>query len=632
MSEPPGISQEGDGLLFANTGAIGGDVTLMSATEPFRLEQFPHEPLLDPADIQRSSLSILLRSVSRVVPFVGRTAELSQLSSWRDGTSRLSVLLVYGPGGQGKTRLAAQFAEDSARAGWTVAQARHQSDPQPALPKVGNTGTVEPGALIVVDYAERWPRLDLDRLLQHRFLRGFDRVRILLLARPAGYWWKALTNPLTKMGATVEQLALGPLADTAAQRKVAFAAARNRFAEALGVAGVAGLQPAGSLADSAYDLALTLHMAALVAVDAWRRDASTPDDPRGLSAYLVRREYDHWQTLADNGRISITTRTMARLVALATLTQSLPLPEAVELLLLVGLAGNRTEAQSLLDDHLSCYPSEDDQRLLRPLLPDRLGEDFLADLMPAPNRAPGNGDAWMARILPQLLPPTEASLPHYGPAVLSVLVETARRWGHVREQYLVPLLLDRPQLALGAGGASLATLAGYADLDLLTALDAVLPEQRHVELDGGIAALTRRLTGHALTQTDDEAVKARLCDELAVRLSHAGLFEDAVSANEDAVAVRRRLAEADPARHEAALANSLGNLGIDLWNVGRPADALDAMTEAVDIYRRLVCAEPGAYEDDLGAELNNLAGALIGLDRYAGALAPAEEAAAIFRS
>ena len=609
------------------------DLTVVPVAEAFRLEEFPRETSASQVDPQRFGLSTLLRAASRVVPFIGRTTELSQLKSWRDAPGQLSVILVFGPGGQGKTRLASEFADDSEMAGWAVAQARHQSDPQPRLPLAGDPREDQAGVLVVVDYAERWPRLELEQLLQHRMLSRAGRARVLLLARPAGYWWKALANPLMKLGAAVAELPLGPLADSVAQRKTAFTAARNRFAEILGVAGVSRLQPAGSLADDAYEQALTLHMAALVAVDAHRRKSSAPDKPSELSSYLLQREYDHWQTMGDNRRISTSPRTMARLAALATLTQSLSHRDATDLLLSTGLAGDRAGAQALLDDYGSCYPATGDfGKVLEPLQPDRLGEDFIADLLPAPDLGPAHGDPWMARIPAQLLtPPAGAALPGYGPAVLSVLVETGRRWEHVRQSYLIPLLLERPEVALAAGGAPLVTLAGYGDLKLLTALQNILPKQRHVELDIGIAALTQRLTDYGLAQTTDDAKRAQLYDELAGRLSNGGLYRDALSATQEAIVIRRRLAQADPATHEPMLANSLGNLGIDLWTLGLSAEALEAMTEAVTLYRRRADAEPGAYEEDLAAELNNLAGSLVALERYRDALAPATEAVAIFR-
>src|ERR1039457_4920665 len=81
-----------------------GDFTVVPAAEAFRLEEFPCETSACQVDPQRSGLSALLRAASRVVPFIGRTTELSQLQSWRDAPGRLSVILVFGPGGQGKTR------------------------------------------------------------------------------------------------------------------------------------------------------------------------------------------------------------------------------------------------------------------------------------------------------------------------------------------------------------------------------------------------------------------------------------------------------------------------------------------------------------------------------------------------
>jgi len=450
----------------------------------------------------------------------------------------------------------------------------------------------------------------------------------VLLARPAGYWWRALASLLAKLAAATDELPLGPLADTVAQRKTAFTTARDRFAEILGAGGVSRLQPAGSLADDDYQLALTLHMAALVAVDAHRRRVSAPDDPGQLSRYLIDREYDHWETMRANSRISSPAPTMARLVALATLTQSVPHVTGLGLLRTAGLADGPAGAQALLDDHAACYPATGGPGMvLEPLLPDRLGEDLIAGLMPTD----ADGDPWAAGLLGSLTAQAGGNPPAWAAAAVSVLIETGQRWEHVRQGYLAPLLRERPGLALAAGGAALVTLAGYADPDVLTALKAVLPGHRHVELDGGIAALTRRLTDYGLEQATDDAERGRLHEDMADRFSNAGLRGEALSASQDAIAIRRRLALADPASHEPMLANSLGNLGIDLWGLGRSADALDAMREAVAIYRRRGEAEPGAYEEDLAAELNNLAGSLLDLQRYKEALAPATEATAIFR-
>ena len=76
--------------------------------------------------------SRLLAAERQVVPFTGRDHELAALASWRDDlVPGVSVMLVHGPGGQGKTRLAERFAGDCLRAGWTVWTGHHLSNPVP---------------------------------------------------------------------------------------------------------------------------------------------------------------------------------------------------------------------------------------------------------------------------------------------------------------------------------------------------------------------------------------------------------------------------------------------------------------------------------------------------------------------
>ncbi len=72
--------------------------------------------------------SRLLAARYQVVDFFGREPELAELATWRDDPGLgPTVRLVHGSGGQGKTRLAAQFAQRCAELGWTVAQAVHRS-------------------------------------------------------------------------------------------------------------------------------------------------------------------------------------------------------------------------------------------------------------------------------------------------------------------------------------------------------------------------------------------------------------------------------------------------------------------------------------------------------------------------
>src|ERR1700733_13721793 len=83
--------------------------------EPFMLTR--KAPLIRDAPV----LSQLLATRHEVVDFAGRSGELDHLAAWRDTSpSQVGVIVVHGPGGQGKSRLAAEFARNSAAAGWEV--------------------------------------------------------------------------------------------------------------------------------------------------------------------------------------------------------------------------------------------------------------------------------------------------------------------------------------------------------------------------------------------------------------------------------------------------------------------------------------------------------------------------------
>jgi hypothetical protein len=235
-------------------------------------------------------------------------------------------------------------------------------------------------------------------------------VRVLLLARAAGPRWDALRPELRKSGYTCALMKLEALAGALADRQVVFAEAVKRFAEMLGLEDTDGLAAAGSLSLDDYRLALAVHMTALVAVDARVADRESPRNPGALSEYLLDREQRHWQLVKDAEWVKITTREMGRVVAMATLTRSMLRDAAEDLLVGVGLCSkDRPEyGREMLDDHACCYPPAEPEYVLEPLLPDRLGEDFLARKLPGlDSEVHGAGgdhpsDGWCKRLPRQL--------------------------------------------------------------------------------------------------------------------------------------------------------------------------------------------------------------------------------------
>ncbi|WP_217549991.1 alpha/beta fold hydrolase [Streptomyces sp. GbtcB6] len=99
----------------------------------------------------------------------------------------------------------------------------------------------------------------------------------------------------------------------------------------------------------------------------------------------------------------------------------------------------------------------------------------------------------------------------------------------------------------------------------------------------------------------------------------------------EATAVRRKLAEADPATHLPELATSLHNLSIRYGAEGQSEEAVSAEEEATQIRRALASSHQAAHEPDLVRSLHNLSGRYFLAGRETAALAARHEAIALYR-
>ncbi|MFJ4798895.1 hypothetical protein [Kitasatospora purpeofusca] len=603
---------------------VNGGLTVNQQRPLYKIDAFPLDRRVISTEQARRQPARLLYARHALIDFIGRKQELADLAEWRDGPDGVSVFLIHGPGGQGKSRLAAHFAAASRAKGWQVMQARHATDPTAAVP--GKPGTDTAGVLMVADYAERWPVGDLIELIIDAVRQG-HRARVLLVARPKGTWWQNLAYRLSEFDLPTSELFVPPLADLENSPESLYAAARARFAEVLAVPGTEDLAlPAGLSGDPDYRQVLGVHMAALAAVEAHRRRDEAPDGAAAVSAYLLTRERAHWEALHDNGRVRITADSFAQAVYTAVLTNPLDHRAGLDAVDRIGI-GTTEHADQLLKDHAVAYPAATPETVLEPLYPDRLAEDFLALMTAGHNVASFTPDPWTGgaplRLLSQ---PSE-----WQGTAMTVLVAAAARWPHVATRQLAPLLGARPELALAGGGATLAALSEIRQLDeaTLSAVEQRLPAGSHPELNAGIVSLVQRLTDIRLPGATAQQERARLLEALAQRQSYAGLHPQALETGLRFMEIRRKLGEQNPSAHGPHFAWSLSDVGVYLAKNGRLDEALTATGQAVRAFRNLVDAGRTEHRDGLATALSNQSADLAQSGRWKEALFAIEEAISI---
>ena len=596
-------------------GAVGADIHVMGDGVPaYLLENWGPAPPLDAGPL-RDLPSRMLNARFAVVDFTGRAEELSALRRWRDDGGHLAARWLYGPGGAGKSRLAARLAAESAAAGWKVVTAEY--GPGGVRPPPGSQ-ILEPrghaGLLLVVDYADRWPLTHLSWLFDNSLLhRPQLPTRVLLIARTATPW-PAIREVLSGDEPETSEQHLEPLPSADASRQEMFAAALAGFARRYGVNPLDVPQP-GGLAGDDMGLVLALHTAALVSVDAHLRGAAAPSTVEGLTIYLLDREQAHW-SLVQRTPVPV----MRRAVFTAALTGTMSRPAGTTVLDRLGVR----HIGDVLTDHAMLYPPDPggEAAVLAPMYPDRLAEDFLALTMPG-HQAVYPAQPWAADTATTVLGGGSGT---YLRRSIAMLAAATDRWPHLGRDYLYPLLRAEPELAVAAGSAALSALAAVRepDVDVLEAVDALLPAGEDFDLDVGAAALSHALARHRLAAADDDAERAEIHEAGARRLGAAGRYAEALAAAREAVALRDALGDA--ATHATAL-NIYGTL---LADAGRDEEACVALEQAVAVHRGLETTPSEVDPAALAMTLGNLATTLTVRGADAAALAAATEAESVY--
>jgi tetratricopeptide (TPR) repeat protein len=617
----------------------------------------------------------------KVVPFRTRP-ELDELLGWCGSGGRAAVRLVTGDGGAGKTRLALQLGEKLVASGRPLLWVPRGAE----LEGVQGARDLAKPCLLVVDYAET--RTELVGLLNEvASYRDGPDLRVLLLARSAGEWWRQLLADAEKRTAALLEAALpvtlGPVPAAGGPHEV-FAEALTAFARRLGVA-----RPDARLVLAEPDpVVLVVHAAALLAVVDHATEphpqyqaASGPEVLKGLLGHEAR----YWQRAASGRGLNLDLGVLRLAVAVACL---------------IG-AENETSAAALL----SCVPDLDSgerrgqvARWLRdlypeaslgqvgvrewigPLRPDLVAEYLVvAELDNRPDLTPrlftNLSDERAARALTVLAraaytqPPAldllrgalAADLEHMAVPALSVAVETNPVLGVLLSEALDSQQVSArtlEQIANTARYPSVALAAPAAVVFKRLAANSANPIERAmrlVDLSNWLGALERRAEAlaaieeavgfyrrlddassffHQLAGADLAGVRPSLATSLNTQsdqLVRLGRREEALAAIEESTSIYRPLAAADPDVFRPNLAASLNNQAQCLAALGRREEALAAIEETANIYRRLAGADPDVFRPNLAASLNNQAQCLAALGRREEALATVEEAVSIHR-
>lgn len=190
--------------------AFGGVAVSLVYNKDARRLDFPQPDVDSMFEDGRVLAFEALNWTNGVSGFFGRTDKLEELREWaEDPDPRAKLRLINGPGGVGKTRLAAMLADRLELKGWKVGfLPSHVKSVETSFVFAG--GGI--GTLLIVDYPEERPRL-----VQSLFeaVSGDQNytvpVRILLVSRESEDAWRQSTNTRLKRLTTTSLELSGPL-------------------------------------------------------------------------------------------------------------------------------------------------------------------------------------------------------------------------------------------------------------------------------------------------------------------------------------------------------------------------------------------------------------------------------------
>lgn len=580
--------------------------------------------------------SQLLRAEEAIVPFDPKCEPfLKEQIDWAESTANpISVRLLTGAGGVGKTRLALELCQRMQARDWQAGFLLGDCDTSIASRLTSQITAADQPCCIVIDYAETRQPLLLAVLKSLLISKTKQYVRVLLLARDGGEWWGALPakDPnceyLLEGSATSGPFLLPQLHDTELERQEAYRLALHTFSSLLQIEPPEH-QP--DLSEAHFARPLYIQMAALMALRGER-----PKSAEGLPRAVINHERRYWGRVLyglEQGRDDIEQQA-ALLMTLATLANGITTERSIEeLWRLIG------EDKSLLKRLF---------KALSPLYPDRQGlQGLRPDLI---------GEALVAQSL----------LGSSGPALLdAVLRKGDSRLRQSSLTVLARLLRNRADISAMLEDALAKNFLTCADDLVQVCIETPSPLPQIVEnayrrlpimsqsqvagvLDPRFEFEILPLTGlnilirQSIVNKKAEqkrkkptpggaALYADALHNLAIALNSQGRIEEALAAAKQSLDIYQELEQAKPQRFMHDLAAALVNYAKCLAEQGRTDEALVAARQGLDIYQELALTKPEQFMPELAMSLNNYANHASEQDQHEEALAAAKQALNIYQ-
>jgi Tetratricopeptide repeat len=419
------------------------------------------------------------------------------------------------------------------------------------------------GCLKIVD---RFRDAILERLSRHAANGGAKTpLRLLLLARSDGDWWRSLGSrpaiqSILDNTAAQELISIAP---TKVEREEIFQEAVGTFASIFGVS--ASNAPTPPLDDPRFGRALYLHMAAMAMVLRVSFTAST------LMDAILLHEETFWRRSSDPLAADIELRLARELVASATLLGGIPSRNHAHALTdrLLGRKRERAEEEVVALLH-RVYSRSASPAHLPAMEPDLLGEEMIL-------RATKDAHAeWIDQAVPSELCTTESTT-----TVFTVLGRIAARDNSSRVHAWIDQLLRRD-------------LSMYA-VPALRAAKAVTQQTT--------ASPLGRILTRAVIERDDPPLARAIQEEQipypSISLSELGnwyltvLLQDSTKVGSGVDATRER-------------ATLLLQQGRTLDALGRHSEAVAADQESLRLFQALHQASPDAYFSAVCLSMSNL--------------------------